>query len=366
MSETRLYKNTGTGISYWEISVTDSAELKISHARTLDGKATTRLTPVTAKNVGRSNETTPMEQAHKEMESRINKQLDKGYVRTQEDAKAPAVNSLGFQKPVLAVVYQKVKPESIDWDNAYVQRKLNGHRCLYKDGQLYSRGGKEIELPHVIQAIEDLGMTELHLDGELYIHGTSLQQIGSLIKRPREESLVVEYHAYDIVDEDKSFSERFIQCVNLSGNKTIRIVETTKVSSEERLLEKDAEFLAEGFEGSMLRHGLQGYQTGKRSSGILKVKLYSDSEAEVVGVETGTPFIEADGTRWEQPVWVMNNPFNPGTTFEAVRKGSRELRNDEYLNSQNFIGKTMTFKYFELSDDLIPQQAVGLEWKEDL
>lgn len=365
MSEVRLFKNNGDKVSYWEISVTDSAELKVSHARTLDGKATTRLIPVVGKNIGRANETTPMEQAQKELDSRVSKQLDKGYVRTAAEAKAPTVNSLGFLKPVLAVVYGKINPESIDWDNAYAQRKLNGHRCLWA-GQTYSRGGKAINLPHVLQAIQDLGMEDLHLDGELYLHGTSLQDIGSLIKRPRAESTAIEYHVYDVVDETKTFSERFIQCENLSGNTVVRIVETVKVSTPEKLKELHDQWVADGYEGAMLRHGVLGYQTGKRSSSILKLKDYIDTEGVVLGYSKGTPYIDESGDVFECAIWHVQNPYDADTYVEMVRTGSKELRHEEYLAADSFVGKTLTFKFFELSDSSIPQQAVGLEWRDDV
>lgn len=365
MSEVRLYKNNANKVSYWEISVTDANELKVTHAKTLDGKATTRLIPVKGKNIGRANETTPTEQAHKELESRVSKQLDKGYVRDIEDANAPAVNSLGFQKPVLAVVYSKVNPDSIDWDNAYAQRKFNGHRCMYKDGQLYSRGGKAINLPHILKAIEDLGMTDLHLDGELYVHGTPLQAIGSLIKRPREESELIEYCVYDVVDTEKSFRERFIQCENLSGNQVIRIVTTLKVTAHDKLKELHDEWVAEGYEGAMLRHGTIGYQTGKRSSSILKLKDYIATEGVVTGYRAGTPYIAEDGEIFQCAVWVVKNPYGKGYV-DMVRTGSKELRHEEYLTAASFVGKTLTFKFFELSEDNIPQQAVGLEWRDDV
>lgn len=366
METTRLYKHNKAGMQYWEISVTDAAELKISHAKRLQGAPTTRLVPVAGKNIGRANETTPHQQAELEMQSRIRKQLDKGYVTTIEEAATPAVNTLGFELPVLAVVYGKVKTESIDWDSSYIQRKFNGHRCMSKQGQLYSRGGKVINLPHVVQAIADLGMSNLHLDGELYLHGKPLQEIGSLVTKLRDESATLEYHVYDVVDTEKSFSERFIQCENLSGNAVIKIVSTQKVTTPEQVTQLTAEFVREGYEGSILRHGPQGYQTGKRSSSILKVKDYKDSEAKIIGMNPGTPYVTEDGRVLDNPVWVAENPFNPGTTFEMSQIGTLEHQHIQFHAAESFFGKIMTFKYFELSNDKIPQQPVGLAWKEDL
>lgn len=364
MSTVRLFKNAGKNVAYWEIDVTDVGELRISHAKSLDGKATTTLRQCEGKNIGRANETTPFEQATLEMESRIRKQIDKGYQYTMDAAAAPVVNSLGFEKPVLAVVYSKVKQEAIDWENAYAQRKFDGHRCMYKNGQLYSRGSKPINLPHILAAIQELGMGDLHLDGELYVHGVVLQNIGSLVSKPREESLVLQYHVYDIVDQDKSFSERFIQCPMLSGNDVIKIVDTVKVTDQEALFAFNELSVSLGYEGSMLRHGLQGYQTGKRSTGILKLKAYLDTEGKVTGYRSGTAVTDADGRLWQHIIWVVANPFKPGTYVDMVRVGSREERQAEFDTAESFVGKTLTFKYFALSEDMIPMQAVGLAWKE--
>ena len=78
---------------------------------------------------------------------------------------------------------------------------------MFKDGVLYSRQGKEIDLPHIVEAIVSAGLDHLHLDGEIYWHGKTLQEIGSLIKRPREESLSLKYWLYDVVS-DEPYSAR--------------------------------------------------------------------------------------------------------------------------------------------------------------
>ena len=369
MGMTRLFKNHGKSVGYWEISVTDNAELKISHAKTLDGNAVTRITAVAGKNIGRANETTPLEQAHKEMAARIQKQLDKGYVASMEEADADPVNAMGLEPPVLATVIEKVKPESIDWDTATLQPKLNGNRCLYKNGQLYSRGGKEIKLPHILNAIKTYGLDHLHLDGELYIHGVPLQHINSLIKDPRKESEALEYHIYDVVDTEKSFHDRFITPLLFGGTVPqgiIEFVDTVPVYNMDEVKDLDAEWVKEGFEGSILRHGTQGYEVGKRSRKLLKVKMYQDAEAEVIGYDDRADNHVEGKDPLHNFVWVCRNPFNPETTFEVTPQGSWVEVHEQRQSVGAFIGKQLKFKYFELSEARIPQQPVALGWRDEL
>ena len=368
-----LYKNHGNSIGYWTIEVTDQAELRIAHAKTLDGKETARIHPVEGKNIGRSNETTPLEQAHLEMHSRISKQKDKGYVESLEAAEKPVTNTLGFSKPVLATVLEKVNPESIDWTTATVQPKLNGNRCLYKDGQLYSRGGKEIILPHVVEAIRAAGLTDLHLDGELYVHGMPLQQINSRIKKLQDVSTELEYHIYDVVDEENSFHVRYVGEFDLPGcnhfddhqiHGPLWLVPTVEVKSLDEVLALEQQYVEAGYEGAMLRHGAEGYETGKRSRKLLKVKTYSDTEAEVIGFVERTPNIIEGREPLNNFVWVCKNPFGEGQ-FEVTAEGSWQEVHDQFHTANQQIGRLLKVKYFELSTDRIPQQPVALGWKED-
>ena len=367
-----LYKNHGKSIGYWTISITDQAELRIAHARTLGGKETVRIHPVEGKNIGRANETTRLEQAELELRSRIKKQLDKGYVDKLVAAELPVTNTLGFPKPVLATVLEKVKPESIDWKNAYVQPKLNGNRCLYKDGQLYSRGGKVINLPHIIEEIHAAGMSDLHLDGELYIHGMPLQQLNSRIKKLQDISTELEYHIYDVVDEANSFHVRYVEEFDLTAcnhfddhqiQGPLWLVPTVVVKGLDEVLSLEHQYTEAGYEGAILRHGTEGYETDKRSRKLLKVKTYKDAEAEVVGWVERTPNIIEGQEPLKNFVWVCKNPFGDGT-FELTAEGSWASVHEQFFTADQQIGRILNFKYFELSEARVPQQPVALGWRD--
>lgn len=360
-----LYKNQSGKIGYWTIEVTDNAELNITHARTLDGKATSRLVQVEGKNIGRASETTPLEQAHKEAESRIKKQLDKGYVEDMQAAEKPVTNTLGFTKPTLATVFSKVKPERIDWETAYIQRKIDGHRCMYRDGVLYSRGGKVINLPHILEEIERLDLQEVPLDGELYIHGEALQKIGSLVKRLQPDSEKIKYYVYDIVDEEKSFSDRFLS-LKMPASNIIHKLGTEKVDNLEQAKAINKCFVEDGYEGSIIRYGTEGYQSDKRSVYLLKLKAYLDAEVEVIGWKEGQAYQQRkDSPLFRVPVLLCKNKWG-GEDFYVTAPGTYEEKNEQFEVIEDFMGEILNIEYFCLSTENVPLQPTAVRWRIDL
>ena len=365
----RLFKNHDTSVGFWEGWVdaesADKAEIVLQYARKMDGKVTRKVHPVTPKNVGRSNETTALEQAQLELDSRTKKQLDKGYVETQEAAADPSTNTLGFLKPMLAQPMEKVKPEQIDWDNAWAQPKLDGHRAMFKDGVLYSRQGKVIDLPHVIEAVHAAGLDHLHLDGELYLHGKTLQEISSLVKRQQPESLDLVYHVYDVVG-DEAWRDRVEQIERAYPSPTQAAVQPLiawKVWTSEDLQACHEDNLTAGYEGTMLRWGTAGYQDGKRSKHLLKMKSFIDSEFKIIGFRRGVPYVTSKGT-FEVPVWVLD--AGNGETFTATAQGDMHEKHRLWETREDHVGKQLTVKYHYLSADGIPQLPVALRFRDEL
>lgn len=370
-----LYKAHKLSVGYWDIfarsSDPDSAEIVIHYAKSADGKAVEQIIPVVGKNIGRSNETTPFEQAQLEVQSRINKQLDKGYTYQIPLLGDTVTNTLGKKKPMLATPMNKVKPETIDWNNAWIQPKLDGHRAMF-DEFLYSRQGKEIKLPHITDEIINKDLDFSHLDGELYYHGKTLQEIGSLVKKPRPESQDITYHVYDLV-LDAPYEERFARLRKLIGAteylglKHIKLAETHRVYSMEEASQYHAKWVAEGYEGAILRHGTDPYEDDKRSKQLLKMKGYvgeeGDTEAEIIGFKQGTPYIRPDAT-YECCIFICRTPQM--TIFDCTAPGTMQEKHDAWVNREKLLGKQLTYKYFCLSKDGIPQQPIALSIRDDI
>jgi DNA ligase-1 len=365
-SYVRLYQNHGKSIGYWEAWVQGNGNVIIQYAKQLQGKVVRKEYQAFAKNVGKANATTPYEQGVTEVSSKANKKIDKGYVYTVSEAtEAPSTNSLGLKKPMLATPLEKVKPEKIDWSSAYVQPKLDGHRALFVDGTLYSRQGKTLDLPHITDAIRSAGLEHLHLDGEIYLHGKTLQELSTLIKKHRPETLYLEYHIYDLV-EDNSFVYRALKLVRIfTGRKflTTKCVDGFKVNSMDQAMEHHARFREQGYEGTMLRFSDDHYQDGKRSRTLLKMKEFQDAEFEIIDVKEGTPYIKANEI-YKVPVWKC--ALENGNTFDVTAQGDMHEKDAQWKQRRQHIGKQLTVKFHYYSEAGIPQLPVALRFREDI
>jgi len=135
------------------------ATITICNQTKLGGKVIERQEVIReGKNLGKSNETSPYEQAVSEAESRYRRQIKKGYsVNIPTDTSKADSNSLGLPKPMLARPIDKVATVEFP---AHVQPKLDGYRALVtkRNGRtlMYSRGGDEITtMGHILEHLDD-------------------------------------------------------------------------------------------------------------------------------------------------------------------------------------------------------------------
>ncbi len=100
----KLYALTSRGkIKVWWAEVNENV-ISVSRCTNIDGKVVTLTETIEeGKNIGRSNETTPEEQAILEAESKYRSKLREGYSTTiPEEGAKPLLNQLGYLKPMLA------------------------------------------------------------------------------------------------------------------------------------------------------------------------------------------------------------------------------------------------------------------------
>jgi len=354
-----LYHQGKTGaIVQWDIW-TEGADICTEYGQ-IGGKMQNARKTATPKNVGRANATSADEQAILEATAMHKKRLDGKYSLTIEDAKKEVF------LPMLAGDFEKRKDKvtyPVD-----VQPKLDGVRCLaYWDGdsvKLMSRGGKQWECcQHIIDELEEVLPKGMVLDGELYIHGKTFQEITKLVKKLRPESVEIDYYIYDIPkvnNEDAGeWKDRrlLLEDIHLHISKHLVITDTETVDNEQEVYKLQSEYLEEGYEGAIVREKDGEYKFGYRSNKLLKVKNFMDEEYEIVNYTTGVG--RFDGCI----IWICQT--NKGilgdeTYFKVVPQGTMEERQEAYQNADEHIGDYLKVKFFELTDDNIPRFPVGL------
>lgn len=296
------------------------------------------------KNIGKSNETSPNEQAYLELGSKVTEKLSEGYYYSPEEA----YNSDTIL-PMLAKSYNDEK-HKIDWDlPVLVQPKLDGMRCLgfIKDGKvtLQSRDGKLITTMKHIEAELALIEEDCILDGELYCHGLSFQENMKLIKKYRPmETEKISFVIYDTVRNEPYLERMYDTSLALvSGEfKHLSLISCQVIDNHEELTAYHSHALSEGYEGTIVRHGNQGYQKDVRSSFLLKYKDFQDTVALVVDI------IPSEA-RPEQGVLVVK--LLNGKLCKASLKMTHAHRAEILINKQDYIGQTAELRYFELTDE---------------
>lgn len=297
------------------------------------------------------------EQINLQMNSAIKRQRDKGYVDSIEEAEKGLTNSLGLFKPMLA---QKVEDNVIDFSTAYIQRKYDGNRCIIgNDGsgiKAYSRGSQFItSIGHILDSLNLEPGT--FIDGELYCHGVRLQTIASWIKREQPETKKLKFHAYDIISP-KMFRDRNADLTILLANCDVRYVErvpTHPLKDAAELRSYFNWFRAEGYEGAIVRHTTAGYEDGKRSKSLLKVKEWHDAEFKVLDI-----IPSKDG--WARLVCRINKD----KTFTVTCHGDHAHKIHVMQNKDDYIGRLVTVEYAYLTADGIPFHPVAKCWREEL
>lgn len=344
----------------------------------VDGKKQINIKTVfEGKNIGKKNETTALQQAINEAQSAWVKKKESGYAPVGIDDDTDNSNNSNNQTngsnkskgidedvplPMLAHDYNK-RGKSIHFP-CFVQRKFDGTRCVGIPGKgLFSRNRKSYpHLSHIVNEINKLPPSII-LDGELYSDTLTFQEIVGLVKREtlkecdEEKQLEIKFHIYDIINT-MPFEQRYANLQMLFNRykfKHLVLVKTTVCESEEKMKELHAQYVAENFEGIMLRNTLGLYKNA-RSVDLQKYKSFEDSEFEIVNYKEG------DGQEKGCVIWVCKTPA--GKLFSCRPRGTREERCEMYKNGKKYIGSLLTVIYQEMTDDNIPRFPVGKSIRE--
>lgn len=309
----------------------------------------------TPKNVGRANETTAFEQAEKESRALQQNKLDRKYSFTRNGALQDQY------LPMLAQTFQK-RAKKIDLSSGlwYASPKLDGVRALaFCDSsgnvQLLSRSGQEWHIPHIQEQLKTVMSPGMLLDGELYIHGKTFQQITSLCKKYRKESEDLEFWNFEKVkDKDnlKVFAYNQFFQTDYSTTNHIKKVQYERISTHADLDAAHDRYIKEGYEGLMLRNVNTPYEFGRRSNNLLKYKKFDDTEYKIVNV------VEGKGKFLGCGIFVCET--SDGQQFQVTPKCSEDKKKEVWKWRENYPGHFLKVQHQSLTDDGIPRFPVGL------
>ncbi len=266
-------------------------------------------------------------------------------------------------KPMLAATLEKL--EDVQFP-VYVSPKLDGIRCLIHNGVAVSRALKPIPNKYIQEQLKGLSNG---LDGELMLHRGDFNAVQSAILSEDGEPDFY-YAVFDII-LDKPFEDR-LRIINKRVVPKAIYFGAIKVYSIDELQDKENYAIDDGYEGIMLRSPNSPYKFGRstvKEGYLLKYKRFKDDEAIITGFveelhnenvaekdnlghtkrSSKKAFLKPMQTLGSLSVVWNDKNFSIGTGFDAA------MRKEIWNNQDKFLGKSVTFKYQELSKYGIPR-----------
>ena len=214
------------------------------------------------------------------------------------------------------------------------------------------------------------------LDGELFRRFKSLQQISGAARLEKNayDCDWLEYWIYDCyipdicaVDRQDFLQEQLgevdipsytgIECDEV--NEPVRLLTQVHVlSGWEGMQKLHDQYVAEGFEGVVIRDPSKPYKPGGRTNDMIKIKKYQSSEFLVTGYELGLR-----GS--EDMTFICET--EDGIVFKASPMGDRALKEEYVTNFESkYKNKLGECTYFNLSDSGVPTQPKFKVFRWDL
>ncbi len=318
-----------------------------STAKSGEGKhviATPKL--IKGKNEGKSNATTSLSQALKEFDSKLVEKRKEGYYLEGE---APPELLLPMKALKYGVVKRKL-PAFI-----YMQPKLDGVRCITSAEKSWSKLGNDFPKEIVEHLRVEVG--DLILDGELILPPPyTFQDTIKAVKKFRPEMTpLLEYHLYDLMDltgkltytERLTLLKAFVTIVQVKCPQIKLVESVTLASDHEKIVAQQAIFVAQNYEGAMIRVPSSFYKIGFETPDLLKVKDRDDDEFIILGAKEG------EGKEAGCAIFIMDN--GDGQTFDATPNYPEASRRKMWIERASLVGKPATITFQGRSDGGVPR-----------
>ena len=296
----------------------------------------------------------------------------------------------GF-KPQLAIEQTKVKTQPT---GRFMSEKLDGIRCIVFGGVAYSRSLKPIPNKFIQAYVKHHWEMLDGMDGELIVGDKNApdvfnQSTSGVMRIEGEPDFT--FWVFDRWSPKVTWLERYAYLVNLDRDDRlplrVEVLPHYSISCDEQLDEFEAEMLAQGAEGVMIRDTDAKYKCGRsgtKTPELQKVKRFVDNEFQIIGWEpkyTNTNEAKTNelgrterSTAKEGMVALdtMGSLIlctSKGDTFSCGSGMTDAIRADLWQRRETLMGQLAKVKYFDVGTGYnVPRfpVLVGIRHKDDM
>jgi len=237
----------------------------------------------------------------------------------------------------------------LKWSPPYVvQPKLDGVRCravwadeLNSYVLLSSTQHQIVSVPHIVAALNKSGLTT-ELDGELYCHGMSFEDIYGRTARTVNEHLdseAIEFHIFDIITEGSQLARMTWLYAHVFEQPLVAV--PFKLCSDlDEIMAHYVQILNKGYEGIIVRHIDAPYKRA-RSTFMMKFKPKKEDYYNVLGsVEEVDKFGKPKGS-----LGALICAGNDNTEFRVGSGFNQDQRQKLWIERENLPGHLVRVEY---------------------
>jgi len=275
--------------------------------------------------------------------------------------------------------------------------KLDGIRCIIKEGEIVSRSLKQIQCKQLRERLEPLRKfseeNNVIFDGEIYSSELSFQAITHFVMTQDlgDEQLPehVKFYCFDAIKNNnftQRFDERLIYNVFSIENRFSEIMVVVKnkiVQNQEEVQSYFDEVLSQGYEGLILRDPKAFYKFGRgtvKEGIIFKVKPFLDFDGQIIDVIQATEVNEdaekkinelgrsvTSKKKGERHTIEKASAFMvkyEGKDLKVVLSMTDEEKEEVWNNRDSYLGRWISYKGMLVGSKDVPRHPVMLRFRE--
>ena len=259
----------------------------------------------------------------------------------------------------LGIPREKCKIKSGDWFS--LSQKLNGNRCVFVNGKMMSRQGKEFTgLDHILSDIQKVVNNGIVLDGELVgkneeglSDSANFQKSTGIANSKDADKTSLKYVIFDTLrlEEFQNGKSEYTykirrqlllklkETIAKHNLKNIEVVQMFYEGTDQTEIDKWLDYCEEhDYEGCMIN--LDSPYECKRVKSLQKAKMFKDIDLRCISVN------EAITGKYKGTLGSITCKYKNGTV--DVGSGFSDEQRGYYFNNPNeIVGKIITVKYKE-------------------
>ena len=275
-----------------------------------------------------------------------------------------------------------------------VSYKLDGIRCIFKDGQMYSRSLKQfpnIQLRKRFEHFTKLSSDKnIILDGELLAKSLTFNELSGITRQlDKELPEDLYFYCFDIIENenfDTPFGQRIspLTCDYVKDIKNLKIVKQKLLYTVEEVNKYYEEALDWGCDGLILRDPNGKYKFGRgtvKEGLIYKMKPFQTFDAKIIDVIQATEVREGAEKKINELGRSVTSKkkddrilIEKASAFVVKYEGldlkvtiamTDEEKEEVWHNRKKYIGRTIEYKGMLVGSKDLPRHPVFLRFRDD-